>query len=181
MARGRAEGKKHHLPPATLVLGLGNALRGDDGGGVRVALALAARALPDDVQVIDGGTHGLGLVALIQGRQRLIVVDAADVDRSPGEFLRFTPKEARMLGTDQHLSIHAAGLRDALLLAQALKVLPDEVVIFGVQPNNLEWDSDLSPQVEAVLPGLIEAVLAEIAVNPAETGEQPATAQKAGG
>ncbi len=170
-----------HSPPATLVLGLGNLLRGDDGVGVCVAQALAARTLPDDVEVVDGGAQGLGLVALMEGRRRLIVVDAAHVGKSPGEFLRFTPDEARLLGTDQHLSIHAAGLRDALLLAQALKVLPDEVIIFGVQPDNLEWDSALSPQVEAVLPGLIEAVLAEIAVNPAKAGEQPAFIQKADG
>jgi hydrogenase maturation protease len=77
------------------------------------------------------------------------------------------------LGTDSHLSVHAAGLREALLLAQALDVLPDEVIIFGVQPANLEWSSALGAQVKAALPRLVEAVLAEIAVSPVtvEQGE----------
>jgi hydrogenase maturation protease len=70
--------------------------------------------------------------------------------------------EAHLPGDDQHLSIHAAGLRDALLLAQAFKMLPNEVIIFGVQPAHLEWDSALSAQVEAILPDLSEAVLAEL-------------------
>jgi hydrogenase maturation protease len=70
--------------------------------------------------------------------------------------------EARLLGVEQHLSVHASGLRDALLLAQALKVLPPEVVIFGVQPANLDWNSALSPEVEATLPGLIAAVLTQV-------------------
>jgi hydrogenase maturation protease len=148
--------------PATLVIGLGNPLRGDDGVGVRVAQMLAEQALPPGVEVIDGGTQGLGIVNLMEGWQRVIVVDAADVGRSPGQFVRFTLDEARLLGDDQHLSIHVAGLRGALLLAQALKMLPDEVIIFGVQPANLEWESTLSPQIEATLPDLIEAVLVEL-------------------
>jgi hydrogenase maturation protease len=154
-------GDERHSLPATLVIGLGNFLRGDDGVGVRVAQILAAQALPDDVEVVDGGTQGLGIVNLMEGRQRVILVDAADVGIDSGEFVRFTLDEARLLGDDRHLSVHAAGLRDAL----ALEVLPDEVVIFGVQPANLEWDSTLSPQVEAALPSLVAAVWAEVAVS----------------
>ena len=147
---------------ATLVIGLGNPLRGDDGVGVRLAQELEAQVLPPDVEVVDGGTQGLGLVTLMAGRRRVILVDAADVGRSPGEFVRFTPDEARLLGDDAHLSVHAGGLRDALMLAQALEVLPDEVIIWGVQPANLDWNSALSPEVEAALPSLVEAVLVEI-------------------
>jgi hydrogenase maturation protease len=160
--RREANNDERHSPPATLVIGLGNLLRGDDGVGVRVAQMLTEQVLPPGVEVIDGGTQGLGIVNLIEGRQRVIVVDAADVGQSPGQFVRFTLDEAHLLGDDQHLSIHAAGLRDALLLAQALKMLPDEVIILGVQPANFDWESTLSPQVEAILPDLIEAVLAEL-------------------
>jgi hydrogenase maturation protease len=152
-----------HSPPATLVIGLGNPLRGDDGVGVRAAEILATQPLPPSVEVIDGGTSGLGIVNLMEGRRRVVLVDAADLGRFPGEFTRFTLDEARLLGdSDQHLSVHAAGLREALLLAQALKTLPDEVIIFGVQPSSLEWDSALSPQVEETLSNLIVAVLAEL-------------------
>jgi hydrogenase maturation protease len=147
---------------ATLVVGLGNPLRGDDGVGVRVAQALAEQDLPGDVEVLDGGTLGLGLVPLMEGRQRVIVVDAADVGRTPGQFVRFRLDGARLMGDDQHLSVHAAGLRDALLLARALKTLPDEVILVGVQPANLEWNSSLSPEVEAAIPGIIATVVEEL-------------------
>ena len=151
--------------PATLIIGLGNLLRGDDGVGVRVAQLLARQTLPNDVEVVDGGTQGLGLVNLMEGRRRMILVDAADVGKTPGEFVRFTLDKAVLRGDEQHLSIHTAGLREALLLAQALKMLPDEVVIFGVQPANLDWTNALSPEVDATLPDLISAVLSELAVN----------------
>ncbi len=150
------------LSTDTVVIGLGNPMRGDDGVGIRVIEALAGLALPDGVEVVDGGTQGLGIVSLMEGRQRVIVVDAADVGRAPGEFLRFTPAEANLLGDDQHLSVHGAGLRDALLLAQVLQVLPDEVVILGVQPANLDWDDDLSPEVEAAIPQIVACILDEL-------------------
>lgn len=156
-----SNGEKH-LPPATLVIGLGNPLRGDDGVGVRVAQILAEQTLPPGVEVVDGGTQGLGIVNLMEGWQRVILVDAAEVGKVPGQFVRFSLDEAQLLGDDQHVSVHTAGLRDALLLAQVLKMLPGEVIIFGVQPANLKWDSALSPQVEATLPDLIDAVLAEL-------------------
>jgi hydrogenase maturation protease len=143
-------GGKNALPPATLVIGLGNPLRGDDGVGVRVAHLLATQPLPP-------------IVNQIEGRRRVVFVDAADVGRSPGEFACFSLDEAQLLGDDRHLTIHAAGLRDALLLGQALDILPEEIIIFGVQPANLEWDSALSPEVEAILPKLIAAVLEETA------------------
>jgi hydrogenase maturation protease len=128
--------------PSTLIVGLGNPLRGDDGIGMRVVQALGERELPSDVEVMDGGTQGLGLVPLLEGRQRLIVIDAAEVGRAPGQFVCFTPDEARLLGDDPWLSVHAAGLREVLFLAQALGMLPDEVIIFGVQPASLAWEQE---------------------------------------
>jgi hydrogenase maturation protease len=151
--------------PATLVLGLGNPLRGDDGVGVRVVQHLAQSCLPGDVEVVDGGTRGLGLVSLLEGRQRAIVIDTADMGRAPGEFVRFALEEARLLGEDEgRFSVHAAGLREALLLARALGILPKEVVLFGVQPARVAWETGLSPQVEAALPSLTEAVRREVMV-----------------
>jgi hydrogenase maturation protease len=130
---------------------------------------LAERTLPHGVEVVDGGTQGLGIVNLLEGRRRVIIVDTAEMGKAPGQFDRFTPHEARLLGEDQHLSVHAAGLRDALRLAQALEVLPKEIIIFGVQPANLEWDSTLSPEVEETLPNLLNAVLAEVTASNHQT------------
>ena len=146
----------------TVIIGLGNPLRGDDGVGVRVAQVLAMKDLPSGVEVVDGGTQGLGIVHLMEGHQRAVLVDAAEIGEAPGQFIRFTLDEARPTGEDEHLSVHGAGLREALLLAEALKTLPDKVIIFGVQPASLTWEDNLSSEVEAALPGLVEAIMAEI-------------------
>ena len=159
----------------TLVIGLGNPLRGDDGVGVIAARALAQHALPGGVEVVDGGTGGLELVNLMEGWPRAIVIDAAYVGKQPGEFVRFTYDEVgsgtvRLPGEDDPNSVHAAGLRDALLLAQVLGVLPEQVIVFGVQPARVEWDGALSPEVEGALPALIEAVLKELGVDGGRPG-----------
>jgi len=157
------DGGERTEPCPTVVIGLGNPLRGDDGVGVHLVQALRERTLPAAVEILDGGTQGLGLVTLLEGRRRAILVDAADVGRAPGQFVRFRLDEARLPGSDERLSVHAAGLSDALRLAEALGVLPEEVIVFGVQPAAIEWDRGLSPEVEGAMPRLLEAVLAEIA------------------
>jgi hydrogenase maturation protease len=158
-----------HAPPLsdTLIIGLGNPLRGDDGVGVRVAEALQDMPLPDGVEVVDGGTQGLGLVPLLQGRRRLVLIDAAEMGREPGQFVRFGLDEARLLGDNPSMAIHEAGTRDVLLMAQALNLLPEQVVIFGVQPTRIDWTNSLSAQVEAILPDLVRAVLEEAMGPPA--------------
>lgn len=158
----KAATASHAPSPDTLIVGLGNPLRGDDGIGPRVIQMLVDEALPEGVKAVEGGTQGLGLVSLMEGWRRVILVDAANVDQPPGGFVRFTPQEARLTGSDQSISVHNAGLRDALLLAETLELLPDEIVIYGMQPANLDWDDNLSPQVEAAMPELVRALRDEL-------------------
>ncbi|MCA9922262.1 MAG: hydrogenase maturation protease, partial [Anaerolineales bacterium] len=129
-----------------LVLGIGNPLRGDDGVGTAVISALQHMPLPPDVELVDGGTAGLEIVLLLQAYRRVIVVDAADMGLLPGEWRRFggntavlPANEANTVGT-----LHGAGFAEALALAEALDVLPDELVVFGVQPQRVDWVEGLS-------------------------------------
>jgi hydrogenase maturation protease len=145
-----------------LVLGLGNLLRGDDGIGPRVVAELMRRGLPQGITALDGGTAGFDLLNVLEGWERVVIVDAADVGQEPGRFVRFTLDEARLAGSADALSLHHAGLAEALALAEALSQPLPEIVIFGVQPAAMELGEGLSATVEATLPALIEAVLNEV-------------------
>ena len=150
-----------------LVLGLGNPLRGDDGIGPRVVAELHRRGLPEGVTALDAGTGGLDLLNVWQGWPRVIVVDAAAVRRTggetvPGQVVRFTPDEVRFLVTPDGLSLHDAGLAEALALSEALGQDLPELVILSVQPARIGWGEGLSPPVEAALPALLDAVMKEI-------------------
>jgi len=149
-----------------LILGLGNPLQGDDGIGCRVAEELVGASvtapLPDDVEVMDGGTPGVGLLNFFEGRKRVIIVDAAEMGIAPGEFRGFTPHEITLTGSSERFSLHRSGVADALALAEALKIELPEIIFFGVQPASVAWRDSLSPQVQAAVPQVIEAVLNEL-------------------
>jgi hydrogenase maturation protease len=149
--------------PSILVIGLGNPLRGDDGVGPRLVEELTRRGLPPGVTALDAGTGGLDLLPVLEGWQRVVLVDAADVGREPGQFVRFTPEQVRLAQTTDHLSLHNAGLGEILALANALRRTLPHMVVFGVQPAEVGWREGLSPAVETALPALADAVLEELA------------------
>jgi hydrogenase maturation protease len=124
--------------------------------------ALIRHGLPEGVTALDGGTEGVGLLALLEGWSRVVIVDAADVGREPGEFVRFTPDRSQMAESPDGVSLHNAGLADALALARALDHPLPPMVIFGAQPERIGWGDGLSPAVEAAFPALVKAILEEV-------------------
>jgi hydrogenase maturation protease len=144
-----------------VVLGLGNILHSDDGAGPQAIERLRCDArIPGGVSVIEGGTLGLELLAYVWDCSYLVVLDAVDVGQPPGTLVRMSNQELHTLPSQGN--VHQLGVADLLV---ALRVLADrvpEVVLLGVQPENTEWGTDLSPAVAAALPALIDATIAEI-------------------
>jgi hydrogenase maturation protease len=154
--------------PPVLVLGVGNILLKDEGVGVHVVQTIEAQvaagdlALPEGVEVCDGGTLGMDLLDLIEDRRKVIVIDAVEVDAAPATVLRFTAEDlARREAVD--LSLHQLGLFEMLAMARYLSRAPDVVVIFGIVPKDMSPGLELSAEVAAVVPEVIQRVLAEIA------------------
>ncbi|MBN1286759.1 MAG: hydrogenase maturation protease [Anaerolineae bacterium] len=152
----------HRIP--TLVLALGNPLRGDDGVGAAVLEQLEQAGRPPSVTLTDGGTAGLETVLLLQGYPRAIIIDAAEMGLAPGAWRRFTLQEVELRAADPHLrgTIHGAGLAEALALGEALGILPADLVIYGVQPAVVGWTPGLSEPVQAIIPTLCAAILDNI-------------------
>ena len=169
MSKRRDPNGEATAPPfGVLVLGLGNPLRGDDGIGPRVVEELEARGLPKGVTALDAGTGGLDILRIIEEWQDVVIVDAADMDAGrgevcPGQFVRFTPNQVTVQESSDPFSLHHAGLAEVLALARAMDQALPSIVIFGVQPKEVGWGEGLSPEVEARLPALLEAVLEEVA------------------
>ncbi|MBN1953542.1 MAG: hydrogenase maturation protease [Anaerolineae bacterium] len=144
------------------VIGLGNPLRGDDGVGPWVIAELTRQGLPPGVTAYDGGTAGLDLLRLLDSWEQVIIVDAGRVGQEPGQFVRFTPDQARWSETRDTLSLHNMGLSEVLALARALERPLPAIVIFGMQPGDTDWGERFSPAVQAALPTLVRAIREEI-------------------
>ncbi len=147
----------------TLILALGNPLRGDDGAGTAVIEALRDHPLPPDVELLDGGTPGLETVLYFQGRSRAIVVDAADMGLEPGEWRRFTLGDIRLKSNDMALrgTLHYAGLAEAVALAEAMDALPAELIIYGIQPQSIGWQPGLSDAVRTAVKEVARQIVHE--------------------
>ncbi len=147
-----------------LVLGLGNPLRGDDGVGCAVIQELARFSLPDSVEVMEGGTPGVGLLNLLQDRRHVIIVDAAEMGRAAGEWVRFSPEQVDLTVAARSLSLHAAGVAEAMALGDALRLPIPGVTIYGIQPECVDWGEGLSPLVLAVVPQVAEAITGQASI-----------------
>jgi hydrogenase maturation protease len=145
----------------TLVVALGNLLRGDDGVATAVLTTLATtHPLPETVTLLDGGTPGLETALLFQGVDHVIIIDAAEMGKPPGYWQRIDFATAKLIGNPDAFkgTLHDAGLAEAILLADALNILPTKLQIFGIQPQAIGWEPGLSDVVAGVVKEVSTAV-----------------------
>ncbi|HPD31508.1 MAG TPA: HyaD/HybD family hydrogenase maturation endopeptidase [Phycisphaerae bacterium] len=145
-----------------LVLGIGNILLRDEGVGVRLIEAMRGMALPPGVELVDGGTAGADLLDIISNRRKVFVIDAVDAGLEPGAILRLHVEDLASAGRPL-VSLHEIALTEALAAAQIIGSMPDEVIIWGVQPKSVSPDDTLSEEVASAMPQLIERIIAELA------------------
>ncbi|MHA1580574.1 MAG: hydrogenase maturation protease [Candidatus Freyarchaeota archaeon] len=142
-----------------VVIGVGNLLLGDEGVGVRVVEELTKMDLPPHVEVVDGGTGGIVLLNLMEGADRVILVDAVLGGGSPGEIYVLS-LDGLIGGRVKFFSLHEMDLLSVLRIGKELDKLPPELVLIGVEPKNyLEYTIELSPEVRAAIPMVVEKVL----------------------
>jgi len=145
----------------TLVLALGNPIRSDDGVGIAALRRLEEDPrVPGAAELVEGGTKGLELVSYISGMSRLLVLDAVDVGAVAGRIVCIQGTE---LGTlPGKGNVHDLALADILNALRLLGQEPQETVLLGVQPATTELGTSLSKSVEAAVPLLVEAAIAQL-------------------
>ena len=158
-----------------VVVAVGNAALSDEGVAGRVVREVARRA-PPWVEVIDAGLPGPGLVDLLDGRQKAVIVDAVDAGRPPGTVFLFRPDEAKPAGAERAYSLHQGNVLEHLELAEALGVAPRETVVVGIQPESFSPGERLSAPVEKAVAEAAELVLAEVCLQAASPVEQAVAA-----
>ena len=138
----------------TLVLGLGNELLSDDGIGIKAARALQ-KEFQSQVDVVECSESGLALLDILEGYERVLLLDAILTGRHPpGTVLEFCTQD--FPGT-VILSPHTTGIPELLQLAKRLGIhFPEELYILAIEVENLyELGGKLTPAVEAALPEFV--------------------------
>ena len=122
-----------------LVLGIGNILWADEGFGVRCVEALnSGWQFPPQVTLMDGGTQGLYLLPYVQEADCLLVFDAVDYGDAPGKLREVVGDQVPRFMGAKKMSLHQTGFQEVLMAAELTNQLPKELVLIGVQPEELE-------------------------------------------
>jgi hydrogenase maturation protease len=146
----------------TVVIGLGSPLMGDDGLGL-LALEMLRRdrAFDPPPLLVDGGTWGMNLLPVIEGAERLLLVDAIRAGARPGEVV-VIERQALPRGLGIKLSPHQIDLQEVLALAELRGTLPREAVAIGLEPERVELGVGVSRAVEDGLDALLERIVARL-------------------
>jgi hydrogenase maturation protease len=143
----------------TVVIGIGNDYRRDDGVGLAVAAAISERQLPD-VRVVTGIEDPAKLLDAWSGAALAVVVDAATTSQSkPGRIRRVTAAD---VASANGISSHSFDLAQVFALGQALGRVPDQLVVFTVEAADVGHGVGLTPKVAAAVPDVVTAAVAEI-------------------
>ncbi|MCA8968131.1 MAG: hydrogenase maturation protease [Planctomycetes bacterium] len=146
-----------------LVLGIGNVLLEDDGVGIELVSRARVAGSHPRIAFVDGGTQGLALLTLLEGRTAILVLDAVRLEATPGTVHHLPEPLTR--STSSADSAHGIGAAELLAAASLLGDLPPRVEIVGIEPASTRTGVGLSPAVRlGMAPALemVERVLASM-------------------
>ena len=144
------------------VLGIGNLLLSDDGVGVHVIKRLQEEyVFPESVELIDGGTKGLDLLPLLEDKDKLLIIDAANFRKEPGTIDTVEGDNIPAFLSSK-LSVHQIGLPDTLFAAKLMDITPAEMSLIGIQPKSMETGTELSDDIKDRMEQLVKKVLMKL-------------------
>ena len=144
-----------------LVLGIGNVLWADEGFGVRCVESLQREwTFASHVELMDGGTQGLYLLHNVQSASHLLIFDAIDYGLPPGTLKLVENDDVPRFMGAKKMSLHQTGFQEVLSLAQFTAHFPEQVLLVGCQPEELEdYGGSLRPIVRQTMAQALERAL----------------------
>lgn len=137
----------------TVIVGIGNALKGDDGFGPLVCQKLQNAKV--SAEVIDAGTVPENYIQPIvkKAAQNLIIIDAIDFHAPPGTIDIFRPEQLNSFALSTHtLSPH-------LFTEMVSRNIEVDVHFVGIQPEHTRLGDSMSPQVCKAAQQLVQILI----------------------
>lgn len=145
----------------TVVIGIGEPFRRDDGVGIRVAQLVQARRVPG-IRVEMQNGEATALMTCWEGCGRIVLIDAVRCGAPPGTIHRFAGLPERPAEFLRKRSTHQTGVEYAFALARALHRLPRQTIVYGIEGRSFEFGCWLSPAVERAARRLARRIAADL-------------------
>jgi hydrogenase maturation protease len=143
-----------------ILIGVGNAWRGDDGAGLAVARRVRELS-PAGVEVREVEGDATALVEVWSGAEGVVVVDAAQSGALPGTVRRFDARARPLPARSLRSSTHAFGVSDAVELARALDRLPARLDVYAIEGASFTAGEGLSQAVGRAVDELAESLASD--------------------
>ena len=143
---------KDHTP--ITLFGVGNALRGDDGIGLVLARSVGALS-PRRFTVRECTGEPAALLPQWSGLDAAMVFDAVHSGSAPGAIFRVDVTESPLPDAFKQTSTHGFGVAEAVELSRALGVLPDRLLVYGVEAASFDHGAEMSAEVAAAIPEVV--------------------------
>ncbi len=132
--------------PGALVIGCGNADRGDDAAGLLVARRLRLLGV-EAVEQSGETTTLLEAWKAVPAGCPVIVVDAMVTGSAPGSISSWDARTSQWTRGALRCSTHSLGIEEAIELGRALGILPQPLLIYGIEGRNFDAGAEPSPEV----------------------------------
>ena len=148
-------------PGNTLVIGIGNIDRRDDGAGLEVARRLRA-ILPDSIRVLEQSGEATDLMEAWEGADRVVIIDAMASGANPGLVQRFELQDEPLPAQVLRCSTHDLGLPEAIELSRRLGTLPARLEVYGIEGEDFGHGRGLSLAVARAVETLVDEIQGEL-------------------
>ena len=128
----------------------------DDGVGIHVINLLKQKKLPCDADLIDGGTSTLDMLGYFLDYERVIIIDCLKAGYPPGTIYKIRPEEIKDF-RKENLSLHDVQILDVVKIANLMGKNP-EVIIFGIEPQSMEVNLNLTGLMAGKVPEVIKLI-----------------------
>ncbi len=140
-----------------LVIGIGNAFRGDDGLGVWAARELRRRSLPG-VTVVECSGEGAEVFELLRTGTHVLLIDAVNAGTGEGTAVRIDCHTSAVPHSLFRSSSHTFGVAEAIALARVLGEVPETLVLHGIEGSHFLAGTGLSDTAVRSMPHLLAGI-----------------------
>ncbi len=148
------------MNPKTVIIGIGNTLRNDDGVGPYILDKLREKNLPKDIRLVNLESATVDILNAIEGFSKVIIIDSMNFQSKVGKIHEF--KLDDLADNKKSFNLHNIDFKSLFLTAKKINRSPDELKFYCIEIKDTNYEQKLSAEVKKSGDILIKMLLDEV-------------------